>query len=155
MMHTVYFGLGSNTGDRRKNLQSAISEIEKKIGRVTRQSDMIVTEPQGFISRNQFLNMAVCVETDVRAEDILDITQAIERKLGRTQKSVNGIYHDRKIDIDILVFDDVCINSPRLTIPHPRIAQRRFVLQPLAQIAPDLIIPGKTQTIAALLAQTS
>lgn len=154
-MHTVYFSLGSNIGDRQENLQCAIDEIEKRIGRVACQSDMIVTEPQGFSSSHKFLNMAICVETTLSAMEILDITQDIERKLGRKQKSVDGIYHDRTIDIDILLYDDSSISSTRLTIPHPRLTQRLFVLQPLAQIAPDLIVPGKKQTIAALLARIS
>jgi len=154
-MHTVYFSLGSNIGDRQENLQCAIDEIEKRIGRVVCQSDMIVTEPQGFSSSHKFLNMAICAETTLSAMEILDITQDIERKLGRKQKSVDGIYHDRTIDIDILLYDDSSISSTRLTIPHPRLTQRLFVLQPLAQIAPDLIVPGKKQTIAALLARIS
>lgn len=154
-MHTVYFSLGSNIGDRQENLQCAIDEIEKRIGRVVCQSDMIVTEPQDFSSSHKFLNMAICAETTLSAMEILDITQDIERKLGRKQKSVDGIYHDRTIDIDILLYDDSSISSTRLTIPHPRLTQRLFVLQPLAQIAPDLIVPGKKQTIAALLARIS
>lgn len=84
---------------------------------------------------------------------ILDITQDIERQLGRNQKSTNGIYHDRTIDIDILLYDDLHIKSPRLTIPHPRMTHRTFVMQPLSQIAPNLIIPGETQTTTQLLTQ--
>lgn len=155
MSHTVYLGLGSNLGDRSANIASAIVEIEKKIGNVCSQSDIIATEPEGFESCNEFLNMAMRVETELDASALLDVTQQIERQLGRLQKSVGGIYHDRTIDIDILLYDSETIHTRRLTIPHPHMTHRRFVLQPLAQIAPTLVIPGEKQTIAELLARIS
>lgn len=155
MSHTVYLALGSNLGDRGANLVAAIAEIEKKIGNVCSQSDVIATEPEGFESCNKFLNMAVCVETELDAPALLDATQHIERQLGRLQKSVDGIYHDRTIDIDILLYDAETMHTRRLTIPHPRMTSRRFVLQPLAQIAPALVIPGEKLTIAELLARIS
>ena len=99
-----------------------------------------------------FYNIAICIESKLDATEILRITQEIEKELGRKQKSTNGIYHDRVIDIDILLYDDCIINQPDLIIPHPRMKERGFVLQPLAQIAPDLIIPNETKTIAELLA---
>jgi len=150
-VHKVYFSLGSNKGNREKNLNLAIEQISNRIGSVVSQSDFFVTEPVGFKSTHLFYNIAIGVETTCSATDILAITQQIEKELGRKRKSVNGIYHDRTLDIDILLFDDDIINTPELQIPHPRMKERRFVLEPMAQIAPQLIIPNETKTIAELL----
>ncbi len=150
-MHIVYLGLGTNLGDRQSNLNEAIAMIKNRIGTVVSQSDFIVTEPVGFISGNMFLNAAVKVETEMSPTGLLHVTQQIERDLGRDHKSVDGIYSDRIIDIDILVYDDITVDSVCLTLPHPRMKERRFVLEPLNMIAPDLIIPGEKRTIAALL----
>ena len=152
-MHTVYLALGSNIGNRHDNLCAALSMIENQIGHIMLQSDFITTAPQGFDSPNQFLNMVLSLHSNLTPTQILDITQDIERQLGRNHKSTNGIYHDRTIDIDILLYDDLHIKSPRLTIPHPRMTHRTFVMQPLTQIAPNLIIPGETQTTTQLLTQ--
>ncbi len=133
-MHTVYLSLGTNLGDKEYNLKSAIHEISMRIGAVTAQSAFIETEPWGFESDNTFLNAAIKVETDRTPMQVLRITQKIERELGRTSKSVNGIYHDRLIDIDILLYDELSISTPSLTIPHPRMHERDFVQIPLKQI---------------------
>ena len=154
-MHKVYFGLGSNLGDKQKNLNDAIEMIKNRIGTVVAQSDFIVTEPVGFVSDNAFLNAAIAVETSLSPKDVLLLTQQIESELGRIHKSVDGVYDDRIIDVDILVFDDVTMDSSDLTIPHPRMKERSFVLEPLCQLAPDLVIPGETLTIAELLARIS
>ena len=150
-IHKVYLSLGSNKGNREKNLNLAIEQISNRIGSVVSQSDFFVTEPVGFKSVHLFYNIAIGVETTCSATDILAITQQIEKELGRKRKSVNGIYHDRTLDIDILLFDDEIINTLELQIPHPRMKERRFVLEPMAQIAPQLIIPNETKTIAELL----
>ena len=152
MVHKVFLSLGSNKGRRQTNLNRAIEQISYRIGSVVSQSDFFVTEPVGFKSKLLFYNIAICIESKLDATEILEITQEIEKELGRKQKSTNGIYHDRVIDIDILLYDDCIINQPDLAIPHPRMKERGFVLQPLAQIAPDLIIPNETKTIAELLA---
>ena len=133
-MHTVYLSLGSNLGDKEQNLASAISEIARRIGDITAQSAFLETEPWGFDSDNAFLNAAVCVETQLSPYELLHTTQQIERDLGRMQKSEQGVYHDRIIDIDILLYDDLHIQTPELTIPHPLIQQRDFVLIPLKEI---------------------
>ncbi len=150
-MHIVYLGLGTNLGNRQSNLNEAIAMIKNRIGTVVSQSDFIVTKPVGFISGNMFLNAAVKVETEMSPTGLLHVTQQIERDLGRDHKSVDGIYSDRIIDIDILVYDDITVDSACLTLPHPRMKERSFVLEPLSMIAPDLIIPGEKRTIAALL----
>ena len=133
-MHTVYLSLGSNLGNKEQNLTSAISEIARRIGDITAQSAFLETEPWGFDSDNAFLNAAVCVETQLSPYELLHTTQQIERDLGRIQKSHQGLYHDRIIDIDILLYDDLHIQTPELTIPHPLMQQRDFVLIPLKEI---------------------
>ena len=134
MVHTVYLSLGTNLGDKEQNLMSAITEIERRIGPIRAQSAFLTTEPWGFESENSFLNAAVRVETDLAPLALLDETQQIERDMGRTQKSVEGKYHDRIIDIDILLYDDLHIQTKRLTIPHPLMYERDFVLIPLREI---------------------
>ena len=138
-MATMYLSLGTNLGDRHENLSRAQELIDREVGTVVSASDIIETEPWGFESSNRFLNMAVKVETTLQPLEVLHTTQEIERKLGRTQKSVNREYHDRMIDIDILLYDDLVMNTPELTIPHPLMYQREFVMKPLSQIAPELV----------------
>ena len=134
MTHTAYLSLGTNLGDKENNLLSAISEIERRIGPVRAQSTFLATEPWGFDSQNTFLNAAIRIETKFSPLELLDETQQIERDLGRKHKSVNGQYHDRIIDIDILLYDDLHISTPRLTIPHPHMHERDFVIIPLKEI---------------------
>ena len=138
-MATLYLSLGTNLGNRHENLSRAQELIGREVGTVVSASDIIETEPWGFESSNRFLNMAVKVETTLQPLEVLHTTQEIERKLGRTQKSVNREYHDRMIDIDILLYDDLVMNTPELTIPHPLMYQREFVMKPLSQIAPELV----------------
>lgn len=132
--HTVYLGLGSNLGDKRKNIAEAIYKIGESVGEVVRQSTLYETAPWGFDSQNMFVNAAVCVKTPLSPHQVLTATQAIERELGRTSKSVNKEYHDRTIDIDILFYDDCQIHEPDLTIPHPLMHERDFVMIPLREI---------------------
>ena len=138
LMATLYLSLGTNLGDRQKNLSLALELISSEVGTVLLASDIIETEPWGFDSSNRFLNMAVKVETHLQPLEVLHTTQEIERKLGRTHKTAAGEYHDRPIDIDILLYDDLVMNTPELTIPHPLMHERQFVMKPLLQIAPEL-----------------
>ena len=138
-MATLYLSLGTNMGNRHENLSRALELIGREVGTVVSASDIIETEPWGFVSSNRFLNMAVKVETTLQPLEVLHTTQEIERKLGRTQKSENREYHDRMIDIDILLYDNLVMNTPELTIPHPLMYQREFVMKPLTQIAPELV----------------
>ena len=133
-LHTVYFSLGSNLGNKRENLNKAIKLMEEQIGVLVRQSAFLATEPWGFQSDNSFVNAAICMETELDPFEVLERTQKIEREMGRTVKSTNGEYHDRIIDIDILLYDDLKINTHRLTIPHPLMEQRDFVMIPLREI---------------------
>ena len=132
--HMVYLGLGTNLGDKQKNLNDAIRMLENLVGEVEKVSSVIETEPEGFKSDNMFLNAVVKVRTTLSPFELLDITQDVEKSLGRKEKSSNGIYHDRVIDIDILLYDDINISTPRLVIPHPRMTQREFVMAPLTEI---------------------
>lgn len=126
--------LGSNIGDKQQNIERAIALIDEKIGSVVKKSSFYTTEPVGFTSDNNFINAAIEVKTNLPIYRILKITQKIERLMGRTQKSSKGVYHDRVIDIDILIYGNKKIHSARLTVPHPRMYERDFVMQPLREI---------------------
>lgn len=148
--YLIYLGLGTNQGNKEQNLTRAIELLSLALGKYTSLSSFMQTEPWGFESDNSFLNCVVSFTTALRPLELLDITEGIERKLGRAIKSSNGIYHDRIIDIDILLYGDVIINNKRLTIPHPLIQERDFVLTPLCEIAPQLIHPVISRTIAEI-----
>ena len=137
--HIVFLGLGTNLGDREANLKAAVEEINKRVGEVTSLSAFYVTEPWGFESSHPFLNAVCRVDTVLTPHEVLAVTQDIERMIGRTKKSVNGCYSDRPIDIDILIYDDCRLNTPELTIPHPLMHKRDFVMKPLGEIAPELV----------------
>ena len=149
-MAKVYLGLGTNLGDKEQNLRGAVQKIEEQVGNVVSLSAFYVTAPWGFASENSFLNAAACVETELSPLEVLQETQMIERELGRTKKSVNGIYSDRLIDIDLLLYGDKILQDERLSLPHPLMAERKFVLEPLAEIAPDVVHPVLHKTIREL-----
>ncbi len=147
MKHVVYLSLGSNLGNKKRNIYKAVKQINELVGVVKRQSALYITEPWGFESANSFVNAAICCITELSPMEVLLITQQIERKLGRTQKSgtskvpssIEGIpllppYHDRSIDIDILLYDDISVDEPELKIPHPLMQMRDFVMVPLKEI---------------------
>ena len=121
-------------GNRKRNIREAIEKIEELVGVVERQSALYETEPWGFRSDNRFVNAAVCVDTQLSPRRLLEVTQRIEREMGRTLKSDGGEYHDRIIDIDILLYGDLHIDEPDLKIPHPLMHERDFVMTPLNEI---------------------
>ncbi len=133
-MHTVYLSLGSNIGNRKRLIKTAIDMIDRKVGHVIKQSSLYETEPWGFYSPNKFINACVCCETSLSPRGVLMITQNIEKTIGRTGKSVDGKYSDRVIDIDILLYDDLHVDDPDLKIPHPLMHERDFVMNPLNEI---------------------
>ena len=133
-LHTVYLSLGSNIGNRKRNMRDAVQYLEAAVGTVLRQSELLETEPWGFDSPNLFINMCVCMETPLSPQQLLEATQVVERKMGRVAKSEGGEYADRIIDIDILLYDDLQIDEPNLKIPHPFMHERNFVMIPLRQI---------------------
>ena len=134
----AYLGIGTNLGDRTANLHGAVKQINEQAGHVLACSSFIETEPWGFSSDNAFLNAVVAIDTSHTPHELLRITQEIERAMGRTHKSTGGNYSDRIIDIDILLYEKVNIHDAELTIPHPLMWQRRFVYEPLWEIAPHL-----------------
>lgn len=134
MEHNLYIGLGSNLGDRKALLDEALQLIDERVGQVVRVSSYYETEPWGFQSDNIFLNAAALVVTSLTPQRCLKETQRIERQLGRTDKTIDGIFQDRTIDIDLLMYDDVHIDTPELTLPHPHIQEREFVQMPLQEI---------------------
>ena len=146
----VYLGLGTNLGDKELNLRVALQKIEERIGKIISLSAFYATAPWGFSSENSFLNAAVCVETTLLPLQVLEETQRIERELGRTEKSVNGLYADRLIDIDLLLYDDRVMDAEGLILPHPLMTERRFVMEPLSEIAPDVVHPVLHKTMKEL-----
>ena len=134
----LFLSIGTNLGNREQNLRDALRLLDTKVGTQLACSSIYRSRPQGFVSDNDFANIVVAYETERTLEEVLFLTQQIERDLGRTHKSVDGIYHDRIIDIDLLLAKDGdCMlehHSPILIIPHPRMHERDFVTIPLQEI---------------------
>ncbi|MGH2582657.1 MAG: 2-amino-4-hydroxy-6-hydroxymethyldihydropteridine diphosphokinase [Anaerolineales bacterium] len=147
MPEKILLGLGSNLGNRLKNLESAIAALPAHIA-VTGRSSVYETPPWGYADQNNFYNMVVEAETEFSPPELLRELKAVEKKLGRTPSFKYG---PREIDIDILLYGDSSISEADLTIPHPRIAERAFILVPMADLAPDLKIPGLNRTVTELL----
>lgn len=148
-MNTVYLSLGSNVGNRQEHLDRALGELSSNGVDVKRISSAYETEPVGFRAQPWFLNLVVEAETPLFPMQLLDRLQTIELRLGRRRLVRRG---PRTIDIDILLYSDFRIHSGRLIVPHPRLEQRRFVLEPLAELSPELRHPVSRQTIRELLA---
>ena len=134
----IYFGIGTNLGDREENLNAALHLLNERVGEQLACSSVYRSAPMGFESENEFANIVAVYDTPYSPEEVLLITQQIEREMGRTQKSVNGVYHDRIIDIDLLqaILNSKAIiqNSSTLTLPHPRMQERDFVMIPLREV---------------------
>jgi len=169
MRHQVYLGLGSNLGEKEENILRAIALIGEQIGTVERQSALYYSEPWGFESANQFVNAVILVSTTLSPARLLRATQRIERQLGKTKAHAterftidhspltidhshgeadsslftlhSSLYKDRPIDIDILLYDDLHIDTPTLKIPHPLMQERDFVMVPLREVCPTYADP--------------
>lgn len=148
-MAKAYIGLGTNIGNKRRNLITAAALLAERAGDVLSISSFYETEPWGFESDNTFLNAALLLETELEPLQLLSLTQEIEKEMGRTQKS-DGAYHDRIIDLDILLYDLCVINDAALVVPHPLMHKRQFVMEPLAEIAPMLVHPILNKTMLEL-----
>ena len=148
-MAEVLLGLGSNLGDPQRNLGEALELLQPDC-RIQRVSSCYRTEPVGYRDQNWFLNCAVKARTEASPQAVLEKATEIERTLGRRREILDG---PRTIDVDILLIDDVVIERPGLTVPHPRMHLRRFVLTPAAEIAADWMHPVLLQTLGALLEQ--
>ena len=149
-MARVCLSLGSNLGPRETYLRKALQALDKELGSLVKCSSFYETLPWGFSSDSLFLNAAACFDTLLSPEEVLAVTQQIEKSLGRKEKSRQGQYADRCIDIDILLYDDRVIETPDMILPHPHMAERMFVLEPLAEIMPHLLHPLLRKTILQL-----
>ena len=143
--------LGSNMGDKVDVLKEARDANSTRIGKIIRCSSLYCTEPWGFICDDDFINQALMIQSQLSPEEALEEALRIENELGRVRNIKEGRYSSRVIDIDLLFCDQLIIDTPRLQIPHPRLTERRFVLEPLKEIIPDFVHPILHQTISECL----
>lgn len=149
-MPRAFVGLGSNLGDRESTLRAAVAELAAAPGvEVIGVSTLVDTEPVGFLDQPRFLNGVVALETGLPPRALLDLLLAVEARLGRDRSAVPA-QGPRTIDLDLLLYGNEEIDEPGLRIPHPRLAERAFVLGPLAEVEPDLVVPGKGSILALL-----
>ncbi len=147
-MPTVYLGLGANLGDREANLRAARERLQELGVELERCSSLYESEPWGVRDQPRFLNAVCRAHTALSPQELLRLAKQVERDLGRRP----GVrYGPRPVDVDILLYDDLVLDTPDLTIPHPRLAERAFVLVPLAELAPELVVPGLGRRVRELL----
>jgi 2-amino-4-hydroxy-6-hydroxymethyldihydropteridine diphosphokinase len=149
-MAIAAISLGSNLGNTKENLQQGISRLRDTGITITKESDIITTEPEGFRSDKKFLNQCILIETEMSPEALLQILLKIEQQAGRTR--IPGILQDRPLDLDLLFYGKRIINNKELVLPHPRMHQRLFVLYPLLEIAPEWRHPVLKKSITELIA---
>ena len=150
-MNKTYLSLGSNRGDRKGNLDNALKLLAEKAGEIVHLSSLYETPPWGMVDETDFINQALLFQTDLTANLLMDTIIQIELLMGRT-RTAKG-YEPRTIDIDILFFNSEIINNEKLSVPHPLLYNRRFVLEPMAEIAPGFIHPVFQKSIEALLSE--
>jgi 2-amino-4-hydroxy-6-hydroxymethyldihydropteridine diphosphokinase len=147
-LKVVYLGLGSNIGDREAHLRKAVDELQSRDLRLRRVSGIYETEPVGLREQRWFLNQVAEFETELHPSQLLRRTRRVESRLGRKRVIING---PRTIDIDILLYGNAIVKKPELEVPHPRYRERRFVLEPLAELNPLLKDPESGRTVAEML----
>lgn len=152
-MIKIYLLLGGNLGDKKKVFEETTRLLNEQVGTITRQSHIYETEPWGFESSDLFWNQVLELSVSISAEEVLERTQQIEQQLGRTRKGQQ--YDSRIIDIDILFYGDQVLSLEKLTVPHPRIQERKFVLVPLNEIVPELMHPVLQKSIGQLLHEST
>lgn len=150
---SVILSLGSNIENRKSFIEQAVNELSERFEAKVEQSSIYETESWGFNAELPFLNCCISFESSQNVEEILKITQEIEKKMGRLKKTEKNIYHSRTIDIDILFVGNIKIKSKNLEIPHPRLYDRNFVLMPLSELSPKFIDPLTKQSIQELIYQ--
>jgi len=149
-IRTAYLALGSNLGDRRATLESAVHELDRSAGVMVRTvSTLLETEPVGPAGQDRYLNAAVAIETSLLPEHLLAQCLAVERAHGRSRHNAVR-WGPRTLDIDVLLYGNIILRTVSLTIPHPRMAERAFVLEPLAEIAENVVHPVSNRTIESL-----
>ena len=148
-MSKLFLLLGGNLGNKKQVFANTLKLIQSRVGEITDQSSIYETEPWGFESDNLFWNQVVLVETPLNPENALKAVQQIEKELGRVRKTEQ--YTSRVIDLDLLFYDDLILHTPGLEIPHPRMSERRFVLEPLTEIAAEFVHPEKQKTVHRML----
>ena len=146
-MTRAYVGLGSNLGDREATLRRALDLLGERVA-VVAVSSFRETEPWGFADQPWFLNAVAAVETDAPPRDLLDELLAVERELGRTRDGPR--FGPRTVDLDLLLYGDEVVDEPELTVPHPRLHERRFALEPLAELVPALVVPRRGRVVDLL-----
>jgi 2-amino-4-hydroxy-6-hydroxymethyldihydropteridine diphosphokinase len=152
-MPRAFVALGSNLGDREAAIRGALAELDSEPGvEVAAVSTLVDTDPVGFLDQPRFLNGVAAVETELSAQDLLAVLLDVERRFGRVRDGVPS-QGPRTLDLDLVLYGDAEIDEPGLTVPHPRLHERAFVLDPLAEIAPGLEVPGKgkVETLRARL----
>lgn len=147
-MNKVFLITGGNIGDRKRNLQTAAAQIEKRVGKILQSSKIYETDAWGFTNQPSFYNQILIVESKLSAQKIIQTILQIEEKMGRVRTIKNAA---RIIDIDILFFNDEAVNEQNLIIPHPEIPNRRFVLTPLNELVPEMVHPVSKKKIRELL----
>jgi len=146
----AYLGIGANLGDRAQTISRALAALDAEEGvRVVAVSTLRETEPVGYVDQPRFLNGAAAVETELPPLELLERLLAVERGLGRERAGPR--YGPRTIDLDLLLYGDEQVDEPGLTVPHPRLAERRFALEPLAELDPELVVPGRGRVSDLLL----